>query len=713
MINIGWWLRRTAAGVGLALAGVGGLSAAQMQAGAGQATVSADTEKAAANSFATIYGSQEKAALQSRDGADNIALAQTLHADAQKISDNPAMVRCMRDHAAILLFKSGDSAAYTLAVDLEKAALERDQATPLAATQQLAEMVAAGVKDVPAADRTPLYQQLVGLYQTLAGLQIQARDPEGAVKSLGLVANFAGPAGNRDAGKDANALALLLRPMIRNAQQLDKDLAALKATPDDVKLNTEVVQLLVRDWGTAGAAETYLAKADAAQVKGVAEMQKYETGGRKLDGMTADEIKTLAGHYEAWSKDGRDSKLAKAVLTRRAAELYQALAATLTGSEQLAATKTGDLLSDNATRYEKEAGQLMAAVEGGSLGSSLAGGSAAGGNKIPQKSLAEVNRIIDTEGATDPSWLAGVKMNYPNTLDLTWQKPPQGSPWNQSKWLGQFIWSTINENSGQWQNGVKVMYKVMDVNKADPDKLQQTYNAVARMYFNYFKDYARAAYWWKKAGNTDTVEMAHCFYHLGNADMAKKILTPYSDDTTRHADVARAWADFGDFDRALKMALRRTQTGTPDVGWLAAGDVARQAQKFDEALKHYDEVLKLKGKTVSRDYAHNETRARDGYDTIKYFNLFDLSKVPDGTFKGTATGYRGPVEAVVTVQNRKITDVKVNHKEDQYYSSITDVPAEIIAKQTVKGINATAGATMTANAIVMGAAKAVGNAMKP
>ncbi|HTL51916.1 MAG TPA: FMN-binding protein, partial [Planctomycetota bacterium] len=395
------------------------------------------------------------------------------------------------------------------------------------------------------------------------------------------------------------------------------------------------------------------------------------------------------------------------VLTQRAAELYRALATSAQGAEAATATKNADKLTADAGRYEKDVGNLQAALAGGISSSAAVGGSSSG--KIPQKSQAEILKIIASVGSSDPDWLASTTLNYPPTLDLTWTPPVKGTPWNQNKILGQFIWSTVNENPGQWKNGVKVMYKVMDVNKADQPKLVQTYNALARMYFNYFKDYPRAAYWWTKAGNTDNIDLAHCYYQMGNLDMAKKILQGYPFDTTGNGDVIIAWGIFGDIDKALKMAESRMQTNSPDVGYLLAGDVCRMAGRYDEALKYYDGFLKLKGNLPQK----HKDRAQDGYNTIKYFNMFDLSKVPDGVYKDSGVGYRGPVESVVTVAGHKITDIKINHREDQFYSSITDIPARIIEKQTIKGIDACSGATMTSNAIVVGTAKALGNAVKP
>jgi uncharacterized protein with FMN-binding domain len=52
------------------------------------------------------------------------------------------------------------------------------------------------------------------------------------------------------------------------------------------------------------------------------------------------------------------------------------------------------------------------------------------------------------------------------------------------------------------------------------------------------------------------------------------------------------------------------------------------------------------------------------------------------------------------------------HREKQFYAAITDTPAQIIRKQSVKGIDATSRATITSEAIVTATAKALQSGMK-
>ena len=62
----------------------------------------------------------------------------------------------------------------------------------------------------------------------------------------------------------------------------------------------------------------------------------------------------------------------------------------------------------------------------------------------------------------------------------------------------------------------------------------------------------------------------------------------------------------------------------------------------------------------------------------------------------------------VTVTGGRLESVKItDHKEKQFYSSLTDTPAQLIKRQSVQGIDGTSGATITSQAIVNATAKAL------
>lgn len=97
--------------------------------------------------------------------------------------------------------------------------------------------------------------------------------------------------------------------------------------------------------------------------------------------------------------------------------------------------------------------------------------------------------------------------------------------------------------------------------------------------------------------------------------------------------------------------------------------------------------------------------------SIRLYETLDVSKLRAGTYTESSTGYEGPVRVEVKLAGGKISGVRVvAHREKQFYSALRDTPAKIIAKQHVKDIDATSGATVTAQAIVNAAAKALNKA---
>ena len=199
------------------------------------------------------------------------------------------------------------------------------------------------------------------------------------------------------------------------------------------------------------------------------------------------------------------------------------------------------------------------------------------------KSKGEVQSLIKQMGSTPPDWFAATPLKYPPSLDLSWTPPPQGTPWDPNKNVGQFIWSTINENEGKWKEGVRFLHHMLTVNQSKPAIVTQVMQALGAMYHNLHEDWARAAFWWQKAGNYDPVDLAHCYFKLGSKEMAVGLIGAISSDNTRHASVIRLWSEMGETARALKMAEEAGRS-TPDVGYLAAGDVCPSPSRYPEAL---------------------------------------------------------------------------------------------------------------------------------
>jgi uncharacterized protein with FMN-binding domain len=327
-----------------------------------------------------------------------------------------------------------------------------------------------------------------------------------------------------------------------------------------------------------------------------------------------------------------------------------------------------------------------------------------------ERPKAEVVATIKKVGATPPDWFAATPLNYPKTLDLGWSDPPPGSPWDPSKNVGQFLWTSINENEARWKEGIRFLHHLLTVNQKNPALVKRIMGALANMYHNLHEDWARAAFWWEKAGDTSNPDLAHCYFKLGSRAMAAEVLKAYSTDNTRFCNIARLWAEMGDVDRALKMALQ-TAGSTPDVGYLAAGDICRVAGRYTEALGHYQKVLDAPN--GGRDLKQSKGRAQASIDAIKLVDTLDLKKVPDGTYRDASLGYSGQVNVEVTMAGGRIAAVKVTqHTEKQYYSAIADTSRQLVAKQGAKGVDATSGATITSEAIINASLKAVRKAQR-
>ncbi|MFN0017380.1 MAG: FMN-binding protein [Pirellulaceae bacterium] len=338
-------------------------------------------------------------------------------------------------------------------------------------------------------------------------------------------------------------------------------------------------------------------------------------------------------------------------------------------------------------------------------------------DKSPTRTKAEIEALIDKQGRTPPDWFEETPLNYPQSLDLTWPPKPQGG-WDNQKNVGQYIWDVVNPNQNKWREGIKLMHHLLTLHKDDEEKRTRAMTELGRMYFTLHEDYPRAAFWWRKAGLEtssktpgNTIHLAECYLRLGNKQMALDLLkkAPGTFGTIK------LYAELGDLPAALKLAEAYARGGVPDMAFLTAGDACRAAGKFPQAVTYYEKVIAIKApddKTKGR-IERTQRRAQANLDAVKLFELSDPAKVPDGTYEAESLGYEAMVRTQVVVKSGKIASVKVTqHREKQYYSSLSDTTAKIIAKNGVKGVDATSGATITSEAIINATAKALSAAAK-
>jgi uncharacterized protein with FMN-binding domain len=338
------------------------------------------------------------------------------------------------------------------------------------------------------------------------------------------------------------------------------------------------------------------------------------------------------------------------------------------------------------------------------------------------RTRAEVRALIENVGRTPPDWYVSTPLNYPKTLDLSWPKP--SGPWNTRKHVPHYMFSVINENPRRWKEGTKFMHHVLSVNKDNRDAQQQAIGQLGHCYHDLLGDWARAAFWWRKLEKyhmNNFMGLADCYWKLGSEEMAADLLRRIRTDSTRYGSAIKLWSDMGELDEALRLAEASARAGYPSGAYTGAGDACRRHGRYSQAIAYYRKVLalpttytRIDGKNEKNPILErNKQRAQTAIDNIKTCETLDLSHIPDGIYTGTSLAYIGDLTVAVAVQNGRITSVRVTkHKDKQYFSALTDTPNQIIKKQGIKGVDATTNATITSEAIINAAAKALASGLK-
>ena len=334
-----------------------------------------------------------------------------------------------------------------------------------------------------------------------------------------------------------------------------------------------------------------------------------------------------------------------------------------------------------------------------------------------ERSREEVIAEIDRQGKAQPDWYETTPLNYPKTLDLSWpQPPPKG--WNSNLNIGQFIWDRINPNANKWQEGVRFMHHILSTTK-DNDVRQRAMRTLGAMYHNLLQDYARSAFWFRLSGLENQLNdapqqgivMADCYWQLGSKRMALEVLAkmkrkPYS--------AIKLLGDLGETDAAVKLGEAFAKSGQASTSFLYAGDACRVAGRLDDAEKYYRRAI-AGIPNAEADKPHrkrDKARAEASIAAIRFYTL-DPKNVRDGKYSASSIGYEAPVHVEVAVVDGRIESVNVTqHREKQYYSSLTDTPRKILARQGVSGIDATSNATITSEAIINATAKALADGLK-
>lgn len=329
-------------------------------------------------------------------------------------------------------------------------------------------------------------------------------------------------------------------------------------------------------------------------------------------------------------------------------------------------------------------------------------------NRTQKEILAEIERV----GKTPPSWYDSTPLDYPKTLDLSWPEKP-GEGWDNSKNVGQYIWDRINPNPNKWREGVRLMHHIMSSTN-DSELKQRVMLALASMYHNLHQDYPRAAFWYQQAGVDKSpgdrphagLNLADCYWQLGSKSMAMATLKAM---TSKPYGAIKLLGDMGETRDALDMAERFSKSGEASVCFLYAGDACRVAGRLQEAEDYYRRAITaIKPEEADKPHRKRDrARAESSLAAIKFYTL-DPKQVKDGTYTASSIGYEADVKVEVVMKAGRIENVRVTqHREKQFYSSITDTPKKIIARQSLKDVDATTGATITSEAIINATAKAM------
>ncbi len=325
-----------------------------------------------------------------------------------------------------------------------------------------------------------------------------------------------------------------------------------------------------------------------------------------------------------------------------------------------------------------------------------------------------IEKMITQAGKTQPDWWDSVELDYPETLDLAGKDRAEG--WAPRVNLGAYYWSIVNPNPKRWKPGVMLLHKVMAVRKDDPQRLTESMRMLGRAYQRLLNDWARAAYWYRKAQARSKkkqlwtiVALAECYQKLGSKRMAITLLRKYRLHKTTYSSAIKLWSSLGQNALAIRLG-KALASRRKDVGNLALGNAYRSAGQYDKAIAAYNRVLKVK---EGRRSKKSRKAAKLYIELVESMRGLDMAKVPDGTYTDVSEGYKGQLTVEVVMAGGIISNVKVTkHREDQPYRSIQDIPQQIVETQNLAHVDAITSATVTSNAIISATARALKSAMQ-
>ena len=322
--------------------------------------------------------------------------------------------------------------------------------------------------------------------------------------------------------------------------------------------------------------------------------------------------------------------------------------------------------------------------------------------------LAEIEAQIAKAGKTPPEWWDSVKLTVPTNLDLTGTSAAARA--NPTRELARFFHFNYDQNPYRYQEGCKLVHHILSLAKDNKEIKLWALQKLGQYYGQLLQDYPRGVFWYRKAAEVgglrtlDVSILASCYGKLGCKEMA---LAELEKAEELNSQGIRVLAELGEVDKALGLAVQLAAV-SPDEGNLLAGDLCRFTGKYDEAIKYYQQAVAGTGKAY-----RYRNRAATSIEAIRAMQNIDLAKTPDGVYRGTGNGYRGPITVETTVKAGRIEKIEVVSNRDDWPLNIEiAVPAQIIEKQSVKGIDNVSAATFTTEAVLNAAGKALSSGVK-
>ncbi len=223
----------------------------------------------------------------------------------------------------------------------------------------------------------------------------------------------------------------------------------------------------------------------------------------------------------------------------------------------------------------------------------------------------------------------------------------------------------------------------------------------------------------------DGHELPMYLFMSGNYAWAAKEYPPYlqkvrgTGPTHAYQCYASALAHFGEHEKALTILDEATKD-LPPAPWRISslanvqeqlGDTRAAMSDIPKAKAHYTEAIRLLGISDQPYGRHllprHAAKIQAKLDLLTLDNM-NLAALRQGTFTGKTLGYAESPEMQVTVTlaGGRISDVSVKHGEKIDLGATTIIPQRIIAKQSLK-VDAVSGATVTSQAVVDGAFRAL------